>query len=249
MKSGRSEGPYVMGFMGWGSWGHSRPCNSPKTQGRRAPIDVSSSSNNRGPSPSREQSRTVPIPDGLENLHEVLPSRARRMASSVVGSRLLFDVRAKRPAGPRGGARRGTSWSAPRRSHGRGGDRVCLPACESRERGSPREDADAVAWRGRRGAWRVPHDREVRVLAIPLDPAGRIRGDVIASGQSLVLGDRARDLTRPGAWHPSSFARGLLRDSARRTVAVLVEVRVKSGRSEGHYGSGTAKAWATCSAA
>ena len=141
-------------------------------------------------------------------MHEVLPSRARRMASSVVGSRLLFDVRAKRPAGPRGGARRGTSWSAPRRSHGRGGDRVCLPACESRERGSPREDADAVAWRGRRGAWRVRHDREVRVLAIPLDPAGRIRGDVIASGDSLVLGDRARDLTRPGAWHPTSRARG-----------------------------------------
>jgi hypothetical protein len=43
-----------------------------------------------------------------------------------------------------------------------------------------------VAWRGRRGAWRARHDREVRVLATPLDPAGRIRGDVIASSQMFV---------------------------------------------------------------
>jgi hypothetical protein len=35
-------------------------------------------------------------------------------------------------------------------------------------------------------------DREIRVLAAPLDPAGRIRGDVIEDRQVDLLGDRAR---------------------------------------------------------
>jgi hypothetical protein len=54
--------------------------------------------------------------------------RARRAVA------VLVELHAKRPAGPRGGARRGTSWFAPRRSRGRGADRVCLRACESRRR-------------------------------------------------------------------------------------------------------------------
>jgi hypothetical protein len=69
-------------------------------------------------------------------------------------------------------------------------------------RHSRREDADVVSVHVA-----FERDREARVLATPLDPAGRIRGDVIASGDKLVLGDRARHLTRPGAWHPSSFRR------------------------------------------
>jgi hypothetical protein len=77
------------------------------------------------------------------------------------------------------------------------------------------------------GAWRVPHDREVRVLAIPLDPAGRFRGDVLGSGQVRVLGVRARHLTRPGAGHPSSCDRA----SCSRTLGERLQLSSSFTRS------------------
>ena len=44
-------------------------------------------------------------------------------------------------------------------------------------------------------------DREVEVLASPLDPAGSIRVHVVANGARRVLGDRARRLARLRALH------------------------------------------------
>jgi hypothetical protein len=83
------------------------------------------------------------------------------------------------------------------------------------------------------GAWRVPHDREVRVLATPLDPAGRFRGDVLGSGQVRVLGVRARHPTRPGARHPSSCDTPLARERSASGCSSRRVSREASGRSAG----------------
>jgi hypothetical protein len=68
--------------------------------------------------------------------------------------------------------------------------------------GARREPADAVA------DVAPARDRKVGVLAPPLEPAGRIRGDVLANRNVRALGDRARLLTRLQAMMPSTSSPG-----------------------------------------
>jgi hypothetical protein len=68
-------------------------------------------------------------------------------------------------------------------------------------------------------------DREIRVLAAPLDPAGRIRGDVIEDRQVDLLGDRARS--------PHAATRMAFRVAcSEHSTAALARVQAP-GRSEG----------------
>jgi hypothetical protein len=83
--------------------------------------------------------------------------------------------------------------------------------------GLGRRGRGACVARRRRGVCRVCAPRELRVLATPLGPAGCIRGGVLVNGELQVLGDRARHLTRLGAWHRASRAR--VSRSSRRGVS------------------------------
>jgi hypothetical protein len=57
---------------------------------------------------------------------------------------------------------------------------------------APSSTCATTAWRTAVAIVAFARDREIRVLAAPLDPAGRIRGDVIEDRQVELLGERAR---------------------------------------------------------
>jgi hypothetical protein len=127
-------------------------------------------------------------------------------------------------ARPASGDRRGTREATrPARFEGRGSTRD--------GRGSRRHGADAVAVvasafsrsvRSPRSSWfesavapvTGARDREVRVLAPPLDPAGSIRVHVVVNDARRVLGDRARR-PRATACIASGVARSRLAASSR----------------------------------
>jgi hypothetical protein len=111
---------------------------------------------------------------------------ARGLAVSSTFTRSIRQDRGEKPAMYAGGSRREEADAAAPVASAYDRDDAAAPVASAYDR----DDTVALA--------RSAHDREARVLAAPLDPAGRCRVDLSANGDACVLDDRARSRDHEG---------------------------------------------------